>query len=120
MYIAGPYTQGDTLANVAAALKAAEWVVERGGVPFIPHLSHFWQASYHHDYSWWLDYDVEWLRACHYLLRIPGYSPGANKEVYLAESVFYIPVLYWSNLIGTSFKFPLAPGQTTGATPYGA
>lgn len=85
VYIAGPYTKPDPVENAAIALRVAEHVLLRGDVPFVPHLTLFWHFAHQHPYKDWLAYDMEWLHACDGLLRIPGESSGADKEVAEAE-----------------------------------
>lgn len=86
VYIAGPYTKGDVVVNVRKAVEAAEEVVRLGFYPFIPHMTHLWHMIVPHNYDFWLDQDFVWLLSCDALLRIPGESSGADKEVALAKS----------------------------------
>jgi len=81
VYIAGPYTQGDVAQNVRNAMVAADQIVEMGAVPYIAHLGHFWHMFTPRPYDWWLWYDMQFLRACDVLLRLPGPSDGADGEV---------------------------------------
>ena len=81
VFISGPYTQGDQMENMRAALDAAEKCMKVGLVPFVPHLSGFWHFVYPHSYEEWLDYDLEWLEVCDILWRLPGESKGADQEV---------------------------------------
>ena len=93
VYVAGSYTQGDTILNVRNAILTAEELVEVGLVPYVPHLSAFWHFIAPHEYQFWLDYDLKWLEHCDILLRIPGESHGADREVeYAIERG--IPVYY--------------------------
>jgi hypothetical protein len=80
-YVAGPYTQGDTALNVRAALRAADELFALGVAPYVPHLTHFWHLVSPHAYEAWLALDLEWLEACDFLVRLPGFSPGADREV---------------------------------------
>jgi hypothetical protein len=93
IYIAGPYSNGDKRMNVLNAIDCAEELVRRGFVPYIPHLSHFWDIIVSHPYEFWLKYDLEWLNMCDALLRMPGESGGADKEVKFAKE-HNIPVYY--------------------------
>lgn len=86
IYIAGPYTQGNKEDNVQIALDAAEIIVAKGHVPFIPRLTHYWDLAHTHGYEFWLKYDIEWLSVCSGLCRLPGFSPGADREVGYALS----------------------------------
>lgn len=81
IYIAGPYTKGDVAVNVRNAILAANELRDLGFFPFIPHLSHYWHTLCPRPYEDWLAMDMEWLAACDALLRLPGESSGADKEV---------------------------------------
>lgn len=81
VYIAGPYSQGDTAANVHRAIAAAEEIAQFGATPFIPHLTHFWHLIFPHPYPFWIEQDNAWLRCCDAVLRLPGASVGADLEV---------------------------------------
>jgi hypothetical protein len=83
IYIAGPI--GDVVgrqSRVAAAIDAARPLLRAGMAPFAPHL---WAvagvAEGIMEYEAWIDFDLEWVRRCDALLRIPGESPGADREV---------------------------------------
>lgn len=86
VYIAGPYSS-DPPANTALALRVAELVWMHGDIPYVPHLTMFWEFAHHHPYEDWLEYDMEWLRQCEALLRIPGESQGADLEVAAARQL---------------------------------
>ena len=102
IYIAGPYSNGDTVLNVRLAIQSAERLVARGFVPFIPHLTMFWHLLLPHDIGYWYEYDLAWLDKCDCLLRLPGSSKGADKEVEVAKKKG-LPIYYdvldvgWSN-----------------------
>lgn len=81
VYIAGPYTKGDVAVNVRNAIIAGNIAADFGHVPFIPHLSHFWHMQCPHEYEFWMEQDLEWLKMCDALLRLPGESAGADQEV---------------------------------------
>ena len=87
IFIAGPYTNPDPVVNTRNAILAAEQVVARGHTPFIPHLTMFWHLLAPHDLEWWYDYDMVWLRFCNGVLRLPGDSKGADREVEYANSI---------------------------------
>lgn len=81
VYVAGPYTAPDPEANVRAAIEAAHQLRDAGAAPFVPHLCHFWHAQQPRGYEDWMAYDLAWLKTCHLLVRLPGDSPGADREV---------------------------------------
>lgn len=104
VYIAGPYTKGDVAANVAQAITAANVVLNLGDHPYVPHLNHFWHLMYQHEYEEWLQLDQIWLERCEALIRLPGESSGADREVELARQrglrVFYGLEEYVKDVLG--------------------
>ncbi len=92
IYVAGPYSS-DPCRNTHAAIQAAEQLIAFGYVPFVPHLTHFWHTMTPHDYEFWLEYDLAWLRKCDAVLRLPGESKGADRECGEAMSLG-IPVFH--------------------------
>jgi hypothetical protein len=87
IYIAGPYTKGDVAVNVRAAILAADYLRAMGHTPFIPHLTHFWHLVSPHEIDYWYRYDLEWLESCDAVLRLPGESVGADREVERAREL---------------------------------
>ncbi len=81
VFISGPYTKGDVALNVRNAIHAADAVLVLGHHPFIPHLTHFWHLVSPKPYEEWLAIDLVWLNKCDCLIRLPGESNGADKEV---------------------------------------
>ena len=94
IYVAGPYTKGDVVLNVRAAVFAADRLAQAGHAPFIPHLNHLWHLLCPHDWDFWCEQDLHWLEVCDCVLRLPGESVGADLEVQRAQELG-IPV-YWS------------------------
>jgi hypothetical protein len=85
VYVAGPYTKGDVAVNVRNAFKAANELADLGYAPFVPHYTHFWHIMFPRPYEFWLELDNQFLPACDALLRLPGESSGADKEVAFAN-----------------------------------
>lgn len=85
VYIAGPYTQGDPLLNIRAAIQAGDVVLKSGHTPFIPHMNYTWHLLCPHEPSTWYQWDLEWLEMCDGLIRLPGESWGADREVEFAQ-----------------------------------
>jgi len=85
VYIASPYTKGDTAVNVRNSCIAADKLVELGHAPFLPLLSHFWHFLSPKPYETWATLDLEWVLRCDCVLRLPGESSGADVEVKLAK-----------------------------------
>ena len=99
VYVAGPYTHGDVEANVREAIAASDMLLEAGYAPYCPHMSHFWHRQHPHDYETWMALDMAWLAQCDALIRLPGESPGADREVLFAQH-HNIPVYYgWSEFL---------------------
>ena len=85
VYIAGPYSS-DPLANTEKAIDLAEHLAQRGFIPYVPHLSHYWDMRWKHQADFWYQYDYHWLECCDCLIRLPGESRGADNEMqYMIE-----------------------------------
>ena len=85
IYLASPYSIGDQAQNVHDAILAADKLVELGHIPIIPVLSHFWHLVSPKPNTFWLKYDLTLLSLCDCLLRLEGFSAGADAEVRYAE-----------------------------------
>ncbi len=85
IFISGPYTHPDPVINVRNAILAGEEVLKLGHNPWIPHLNHLWHLVSPHPEEFWYAYDLIWLRKCDAILRLPGESKGADKEMKLAK-----------------------------------
>lgn len=81
IYIAGPYSGGNPEDNLRAAISAANAMMDLGIAPFIPHLSHYLHAVKARGYEEWMEYDFVWLDRSDALFRLPGISPGAEREL---------------------------------------
>lgn len=93
VYVAGPYTNGDTEENIRVAIDAAEKLFALGYIPFVPHLNHYWHLQHPRSYEHWMQWCCVWLSKCDAVLRLEGESEGADDEVALAWE-FGIPVFY--------------------------
>jgi len=92
IFIAGPYAKPDPVINTRNAILAAEEVLKRGHIPYIPHLCHLWHLVSPHEEGFWSEYDLKFLPLCHAILRLPGESKGADKEVRIAEEELFLTV----------------------------
>jgi hypothetical protein len=110
IYVAGPYTKGDVAINVRNAYEAATRLADLGFAPFVPHATHFWHMLFPHPYEFWLDLDNQYLPCCQALLRLPGPSSGADKEVDLARKLG-IPVFTEIDKLVEHFKEREAPDK---------
>lgn len=86
VYIASPYTKGDVAVNVRESLLAADQLLELGYAPYPPLYSHFWHFLSPKPYETWTTLDMEWVKRCDCVLRLPGESSGADAEVKLAKA----------------------------------
>lgn len=94
VYIAGPlFGSGRSTENVHAAVMAAERVRAFGAIPFVPHLYSLWDTISPKPESFWLQMDQAWLAQCDAMLRLPGESPGSDKEEAWCKE-FGIPVFH--------------------------
>lgn len=109
VYVASPYSIGDTEENVYRNMEAGDMLIQEGFYPFIPLLMHFQDKEFPKTYDYWLDYCLEWLYCCDAVLRLDGESKGADLEVQEALNaeipVFYniIDLMLWAN--GDSSEF---------------
>lgn len=96
VYVAGPlFGSGRSTENVNRALQVGQAVMACGAIPFVPHLFHYWDTVFPHEY--WLSMDKAWLRACDILVVLPGVSPGARMEEAWAVE-FGIPVIHLASV----------------------
>lgn len=93
VYVAGPMTFGDPSANMRKGMKVGMLLWERHFLPHVPHLTHFWDMVCPAGREVWLRMDLEELKGCDALFRIPGKSPGADWEEERARERG-IPVFY--------------------------
>ena len=102
-YIAGPLLAGSSseeAQNVGRAGRIANDLLRAGHLVYCPHRSWYQdrEANGNFGWQWWILYDLEWLRRCGRLVRIPGESLGADIEV--AEALGMGPgmrVYFWDN-----------------------
>jgi len=93
IYIASPYTKGDTAVNVKVSMDMFSLLVDMGFAPFCPLTTHFLHMMNPKEYQVWIDYDFEWVTVCNVLFRVPGDSSGADMEADVAKDC-YIPVVH--------------------------
>lgn len=87
VYVAGPYTNPDPVVNTRAAIQAGDVLLRHGFVPFVPHLTLLFHLVCPRPYEDWLALDNAWIETCHAMIRLPGQSSGADKEVALAKNL---------------------------------
>ena len=93
IYIAGPIGKVNRLPNCINAIKVADQVMAMGLCPWVPHLDYWWNEISPKSYEEWLAWDFKWIEVCDAILRIPGESPGADREIDYAKKcgkpIFY-------------------------------
>lgn len=92
VYIAGPYSSNPE-ANTLAAIAAGAVLIRAGYAPFVPHLSHYVEQQHPQPYETWMQLDFAWLAVCDAIVRLPGASSGADREVDRARQLG-IPVYF--------------------------
>ncbi len=87
VYIAGPYTHPDPVANSRRAVDVMHAMLDTGAVtPLCPHLSLFAEFARCRPVEEWYDYDKRLLARCDALYLLRGPSTGADAEVRYAEA----------------------------------
>lgn len=79
-YLAGPYSS-DPERNTARAIEALHHLLDAGVPAICPHLSHLAETHRARDYEDWMALDLRLLERCDVLVRLPGDSAGADREV---------------------------------------
>lgn len=90
VYIAAPYSNGDTLslkhvdAHVRVAIKTQYDLMQAGFDAHCPHLTHFSNELYQQPYERWMELCLNEMSRCDAVLRLKGKSKGADRECALA------------------------------------
>lgn len=64
--------------------------MDLGYAPYVPHYSYFVDREGTHGrgrYEQWISLDKSWISTCQALLRLPGPSKGADREVAWAKEI---------------------------------
>jgi nucleoside 2-deoxyribosyltransferase len=94
VYIAGPLnSSGIVSVNIKNALDVMEALWRKGHIPICPHLNFFWEVLYPKTYEEIMPYDIELVKICDCILRLPGKSRGADMECEVAKSLG-MPIYY--------------------------
>jgi hypothetical protein len=82
VFISGPLDSfGNQSSNVRQAVLAAAAVRAAGHSPLCPHLDHFAGMIAPSSYEESLRVDFDWIAVSEAIIRLPGASPGADREV---------------------------------------
>lgn len=93
VYIAGPIAKGRLEENIRNAMDAAKNLMDNGLYPYVPHYNCFFQITHPRAQEDFMRLDFAFLEVCDAVLRIPGESIGADREVRFADHI-EIPVFY--------------------------
>jgi len=104
IFVSGPLSHGDVYENVLKAQQVGAELIALGFAPFIPHLYHYLHVVNPIDYERIMAVDQAWLAQADGVVRIPGYSPGADREVALAKAQG-IPVFDMVADVCTYFRY---------------
>lgn len=80
VHIAGPIAGGDRFRNVGEAMAVAAKLISYGYIVYCPHLCCFLHMIYPLPYETWMELSLAWLAKCDAMIRLPGESPGADRE----------------------------------------
>lgn len=120
-YIAGPITHGNTIENIHRAVMVGEFYYLQGYVSYVPHLFYRWEEMYPKPYEDLIHIGMSILsrfKAGDELVRLPGYSPGADREVeYVLKELDGVDVKIMTSIdceeveecLGESFEY-ISPG----------
>lgn len=114
VYIASPYTSyAAKQAAVNMQIDAFAKLRDLGYEPIAPLLSHYIDQRHPASYERWLQWCLAMVGACDVVLRLPGDSDGADREVAEAQRLGK-PVVYGIY----SFVNPGTYYEVTGDAPY--
>lgn len=85
VYVAGPYSNPDPVENTHRAVLAGERLYAEGFFPVVPHITMVQHLIVPHEPAHWYERDLHALSRCDALLRLPGFSTGADDEVQFAQ-----------------------------------
>ena len=133
VYIASPYTKGDTAINVRFQLRTWDQLFSLGFTPIAPLWSHFQHLHVPRPYTDWTSYDNEIIGRCDVCLRLDAIdddykqseSGGADKEVELflslGKPVFTSveQLLSWSDARGNQSEKAAKPNSAFREVLYG-
>lgn len=96
VYLSGPITKGDRTENFRAFCLWQKVLMDKGFAVLNPGLSMLHPDAWTIAHEAWLQSDLPWIRVSDVVIRIPGESAGADREVEHAEE-FGVPVFFSSS-----------------------
>jgi len=114
VYVAGPMSRGNLLEHVRNAIQAGDQIIRAGGIPYLPQVQILWEIASPKAYEHWMELDFAWIERVDCLIRLPGESPGADREVEHARKIgkpVFFGVDVWLNAVGFEPKREIEPGE---------
>lgn len=105
VYVAGPITS-NPFGCVRESVPVFLELREMGLVPFMPQWSVLPEMIEKIDYEVWLEHDFDIIRHCQAIVRLPGDSPGADREGMFGAELG-IPIFLWPDDKEAIYKFGL-------------
>lgn len=88
VYISGPLTSSGTLEdNINAAVEWQKKLIAAGFAPLNPMLTGYVDPDEEIPHEIWMEVDLPWVEVADAVLRLPGYSVGAEKECNYAYDI---------------------------------
>jgi len=86
VYIASPYTIGNTCENVSKHLHVADTLIGHGFCVIAPLLFHYIDIIHPRPKDVYMQIDFELIKRCDVLIRLEGESAGADEEIQCARA----------------------------------
>jgi hypothetical protein len=91
-FVSGPFSDEPMMRTLEAA-DLQHWLMDRGYIVFCPHTAYFWTDQIRNrPYEDWMRQCLAFVAKSDIVVRMPGVSPGSDRECAAAESMG-IPVL---------------------------
>src|SRR5262245_4266292 len=97
LYVSGPFSADPLLYTRATLMVSTAIYQHTEFVPFVPHLTLLWHMLTPMPYEDWLSIDLTVLTRCHAITRLPGDSPGADREMAYAQQL-ELPLIEFDSL----------------------
>ncbi len=104
VYIAGPISS-NPLGHLRTGVETWHDLWDAGFNPYLPHLTCYLEVARHREYEEWMELDFAWMLMCDAVFRLPGHSPGADRETTLAKANG-IPVFTDQGAMSNAFGMP--------------
>lgn len=93
VFLSGPYS-GEPMGNTLVAADLQHWLMDKGYVVFCPHTAYHWlNLIRERSYEDWMKSCLVFVQKCDLVVRMPGVSPGSDRECAAAAEAG-IPVLH--------------------------